>query len=438
MAAGMLCRTKLYKRPAMKKLLCMATCAALVAACSKIEAPKPAPAPPPPALISGIDIKYIDHGVRPQDDFYRYVNGKWLAVTQIPPDRGRYGAFTQLQDDSLTQQRDIIDGLQKAVSASDPDQQKIAALYASFMDEAALEQLGMKPLDAQLAKVDALKDKADIPALIAHFNEIGVTAPYSPGVHQDAKDSTKYVFDLGQDGLGMPDRDYYLQNNPQLQKIRKQYGIYVQKMLTLAGDAQAARDATNILALETTLAKAQWTKVQNRDPVKTYNKYPFAKLTGLAPGYDWKAYLADSGVGDKTDYLVISQPSYITAFNRILRATPLTVWKAYFRWHLLNDYAPYLSKAFVDAHFDFNGTALRGIQQNQPRWKRGVQLVDTAIGEALGRLYVARYFPPASKARMDQLVNNLIAAYRADIGTLDWMGPQTRQKAAREARQVGD
>jgi len=412
----------------MKKLLCMVACAGVITGCSQAHAPTPA-SPPPPALISGIDMQYIDHSVRPQDDFYRYVNGKWLDTVQIPPDKGRYGAFDKLQDDSQAQQRDIVEGLLQSVDAADPDQQKIADLYASFMDESALEPLGMKPLDAELARVEALKDKAQIPALIAHFNEIGVTAPYTPQVHQDARDSSKYVFDLGQDGLGLPDRDYYLLKDPKLEQIRTQYATYVEQMMDLAGDRRAARDAKAVVALETALAKVQWTKVQNRDPLKTYNKYPYAKLAGLAPGYDWKAYLADSGVQDKTDYLVVSQPSYITGFDKLVHSTPLPVWKAYFRWHLLNDYAPYLSKKFVDAHFAFYGTALRGIEQNQPRWKRGISLVDEAIGMGLGNLYVAKYFPPASKARMDQLVHNLIAAYRADISTLDWMGPQTKQKA---------
>jgi predicted metalloendopeptidase len=214
-----------------------------------------------------------------------------------------------------------------------------------------------------------------------------------------------------------------------MEEARKQYGEYVEKMLTLAGDKTAVKDAKDVLALETELAKVQWTKVENRDPVKTYNKYEFAKLAAIAPGYDWKSYLIDSGVDGKTDYLVVSQPSYIRGFNQLLQKTPLTVWKTYFRWRLLNDFAPYLSKRFVDEHFAFYGTALRGIPQNRPRWKRGIALVESSIGEGLGKLYVAQYFPPESKARMDRLVQNLLAAYKADIETLDWMSPQTKQKA---------
>jgi predicted metalloendopeptidase len=407
-----------------------AACACFIVGCSqKSEAPAQPAATAPPALLSGIDVQYIDDGVRAQDDFYKHVNGKWLASTEIPADKASYGSFDKLQDDSEAQLRSIIEGLQTSAAAKDADQQKIADLYASFMDEGALEGLGLTPLETEFAKVDAVKDRKEIAGLIAHFNQIGVGAPYSPGVHQDAKDSTKYVFDLGQDGLGMPDRDYYLLRGGKMEEARKQYGQYVEKMLTLAGDKTAVKDAKDILGLETELAKVQWTRVENRDPVKTYNKYEFAKLAALAPGYDWKSYLVDSGVDGKTDYLVVSQPSYISGFNQLLQKTPLTVWKTYFRWRLLNDFAPYLSKNFVDENFAFNDTVLSGVPQNRPRWKRGIALVESSIGEGLGKIYVAQYFPPESKARMDRLVQNLLAAYKADIDTLDWMGPQTKQKA---------
>jgi putative endopeptidase len=227
----------------------------------------------------------------------------------------------------------------------------------------------------------------------------------------------------------MPDRDYYLQDNERLKKTRAAYLQHVEKMLKLADDKSATKDSHDILGLETALAKVQWTKVENRDPVKTYNKVEFAKLDGLAPGYNWKAYLTDSGVEGKIDYLVISQPSYIAAFNKLVQQTPLPVWKTYFRWRLLSDAAPYLSKSFVDEHFAFYGTELRGSLQNEARWKRGVELVDHSIGEGLGKLYVAKYFPPQSKERMDQLVKNLLATYKADIDTLDWMGADTKKKA---------
>jgi predicted metalloendopeptidase len=380
-------------------------------------------------LASGIDTQYIDDTVRAQDDFYRHVNGKWLASTEIPADKGRYDALAQVTDTVQGQLQAIVQGLEKSTDANDPDQKKIADLYASFMDQATLEQLGVKPLTAEFARIEAPTNKNQIAALIAHFNRMGVTAPYTPQVHQDAKDPARYVFDVEQDGLGMPDRDYYFGNDTKLKQIRELYAQHVMKMLTLAGDRFAAQHTRNIIALEAALAKVQWTEVENRDSVKSYNKLTFNQLTGLAPGYDWKAYLSDSGVTGKTDYLIISQPSYIAAFNKILRETPLSTWKTYFRWHLLSDFAPYLSKPFVDEHFAFYGAVLRGLRQNKPRWQLGIQLLNTSVGEGLGKIYIARYFPPESKARMEQLVSNLLAAYRADIDTLDWMSPQTKDRA---------
>jgi putative endopeptidase len=409
------------------KLLCIAG-ASMLFGCAKAPEAPTAPAAAAP-LLSGIEIQYLDASVRPQDDFYKHINGKWLADTEIPPDKGSYGTFSKLRDDSEAKLHSIIDDLQKSVDPTDPDQRKIADLYFSFMDEPTLESLGMKPLSGELAKIDALNDKKEIAGVIAHFNEIGVTAPYSPFVHQDARDSTKYVFDLEQDGLGMPDRDYYLLNDDKMKQARSRYGQHVQKMLELAGDKAAAADARNIVALETELAKIQWTKVELRDPVKTYNKVAFTKLAGIAPGVDWQRYLSDAGLQGKTDYLVLGQPTYLHGFALLLQKTPLPVWKSYFRWRLLSDFSPYLSKQFVDEHFAFYGTALRGIPENRPRWKRGITLLEDSIGEGMGKLYVARDFPPESKARMDTLVRNLLAAYSADIETLDWMTAETKQRA---------
>jgi predicted metalloendopeptidase len=396
--------------------------------CAKAPEPSAAPATAP-ALVSGIDVQYIDAAVRPQDDFYKHINGKWLAETEIPPDKGSYGAFAQLRDDSEAKLHAIIDDLQKSVDQNDPNQPKIADLYSSFMDEPTLEILGVKPLSGEFARIEGLKEKKDIAGLIAHFNQIGVTAPYSPFVHQDAKDSTRYVFDLEQDGLGMPDRDYYLLNDEKLKQARARYGQHVQKMLELAGDKRAAASAKDIVALETQLAKIQWTKVELRDPVKTYNKVQVSQLAGIAPGLDWSGYLADTGVQGKTDYLILGQPSYLRGLSELLQKTPLSIWQTYFRWRLLSDMSPYLSKPFVDEHFAFYGTALRGIPENRARWKRGIALIENSIGEGMGKLFTARYFPPESKARMEGLVRNLLAAYRADIETLDWMSGDTRQKA---------
>jgi putative endopeptidase len=404
------------------KLLGGFLCAALtVSALSSADAPA--------TLGSGIDMQYVDSSVRPQDDFYRYVNGKWSATVAIPADKARWGSFDLLSEQALDLSHDILEGLEQSHDAKDPDQVKLAELYASFMDEARTESLGDKPLSAEFERIDAIRSKHEIPKLIAHLNRINITAPYTPAVHQDAKDPTTNVFDIVQNGLGMPDRDYYLLDDAKLKQARDQYVTHVTKMMQWSGDKSAADDAQRILALETRMAKVQWTRVENRNPIKVYNKVAISQLSSLTPGYDWKAYLGDAGLPGSIDYVIVHQPTYISGFNEILRDTPLSVWKTYFRWHVLSDYSPFLSKQYAQEHFAYYGKSLRGIEQQEVRWKRGVRVVENSLGEALGRLYVAKYFPAESKARMDQLVKNLLAAYRADISTLEWMGPETRQKA---------
>ncbi|MBS0213564.1 MAG: M13 family peptidase [Proteobacteria bacterium] len=376
-------------------------------------------------LESGIDASAMDKAVRPQDDFYQYVNGHWLATTQIPADKASYGAFTILYDQSLANLRTIVEQAEKA--PKDAGERKIGDLYASYMDEARLDKLGLKPLQPELDRIDAIKSAADLPALIAHLGRIGVDTPFGGGVHQDNKDSTKYVVDFGQSGLGLPDRDYYL--TAELKPKLDAYLGHVERMLALGGDAAAKADAKAVVDLETALAKIQWTKVENRDPNKVYNKVTIADLPALMPGFDWNTFLADAGVAGKVDYVIVSQPSYFKALAGILKDTPVATWKAYFRWQALHSAAPYLSKPFVDENFAFYGTTLHGVPQNRPRWQRGVSLVNGAIGEQLGQAYVARYFPASSKARVTELVHNLLAAYKQSIETLDWMSPETKQQA---------
>jgi predicted metalloendopeptidase len=407
-------------------------CAGLLTACSGSPPPAatasavvtPAPAPP---LASGIDAKGMDTSVRAQDDFYQYLNGNWLKNTEIPADKPAYGEFSVLYDLSQDRLHGLIEGSQSA--PADANQRKIADLYASFMDEAGLETKGLQPLQAEFARIDGVTSAKDVGALIAHFNAIDANAPFAAVVHQDNKDSTKYVVDFSQSGLSLPDRDYYLSNDAKLKEIRGKYLVHVEKMLTLSGDTQAAADAAEILKLETALAKVQWTKVENRDPVKAYNKVEIAKLATLAPGFDWPGYLSAAGITGKVDYVIVSQPSYLTGFSKLLSSTPIETWKTYFRWQALHGYAPYLNKAMVDENFAFYGTALRGTPENRVRWKRGVSAVENAMGEALGQMYVAKYFPPEDKARVQTLVQNLLAAFKQSIDTLDWMSPETKQAA---------
>jgi len=381
-------------------------------------------------LSAGIATEYIDPAVRPQDDFYEYLNGKWMKTVEIPADKSSWGSFAKLRDDTLPQLRGIIEKAAAGNPAKGTDAQRIGDYYASFMDEAKLEQLGITPLNGELAKIAALKDKSELPALLAHLGKIGVNVPYDFGIHQDNKDSTKYVADIYQSGLGMPDRDYYLKaDDAKLADAKAKYLTHVEKTLALAGDKNAAANAKAIVDFETELAKVQWTKVELRDPIKAYNKVPLADMGKVAPDYDWNGYLQATGIAGKTTYVIVSQPTYLKGFAEISNKTSLDTWKAYLTMHLVDAYASYLNKAFVDERFDFYGKTLSGVKEMEPRWKRGVGAIERSQGESLGKLYVAEYFPPERKARMEALVKNLLVAYKQSIDKLDWMSPATKKEA---------
>ena len=415
----------------MWKLSACAIGIACLAACAGKQTPavsaSPQHAAHQPVLRSGVDLQYADSSVRPQDDVYQYLNGKWLRTFQLPADKGVVGSFTAIEDTTEEQLRSIVESLDQAGAwGGDADAKKLADLYASFMNEEQLEALGLKPLQAEFAAIDAIKDMNALPVLVAHMNTIGAGAPYGLFVNLDARNSTQYAVSLFQGGLGMPDRDYYLKDDVKLTQARVAYRAHIEKMLSMAGESKAADQAAAILNLETSLAKIQWTRVEDRDPIKTYNKTAITELPALMPGYDWQRYAHSADIDGKVDSVIIRQPSYFTGLGKVMTTTPLPVWKAYFKWRVLSAAAPYLSKAFVDERFAFTGGVLRGVPENQPRWKRGIALLDGGIGEALGKLYVAKYFPPQHKARMQALVQNLLEAYRRDIDTLDWMSAETK------------
>jgi predicted metalloendopeptidase len=434
-AAVVLCCARFFRNEdaALKTRVLPLFAAGILSACAATAPQHKAPqqAPPPAQAEPGVDPARFDTAVRPQDDFYRYINGKWLDSTQIPADHASWTAFAEVDDAARASLRGLIEKAQTSPQRqTDADVRKIGDLYSSFMDKAQLDKLGMKPLQEEFARIDAIKSKHEIPALLAHFQKIGVSEPFVQYVDQDDRDSTRYAVYFYQHGLGLPDRDYYLKlKDPRFKEILQKYQVYIADMFKLAGDKSPERKARAIVALETRLARAEWTRVDNRDAEKLYNKYTVAQLGKLTKGYGWKPYLSDAGIADKVSYVIVNQPSYFKALATELKTTSLPVWKAYFKWHLLADYAPYLSKPFVDRSFAFNGTVVRGVPENEPRWKRGVSLVDQSIGEGLGKLYVAEYFPPESKARMEQLVGNLLAAYKQSIESLDWMGPDTKKMA---------
>jgi putative endopeptidase len=412
------------------QVLSAGLCVILLSSCAK--QPPEAAIPANTGAISGLQPEYFDASVRPQDDLYRYINGKWLDSSTIPADKARYGAFYELADAAEAQLHAIVDELEQSKEPLvDSDARKIRALYASFMDEARLQTLGLQPLQAELAAIDKIDSPGTLVTRMAHLAQIGVNVPLVPYVHQDNRDSTRYAVDLYQAGLGLPDRDYYLKDGEDgtYKKVRDAYLAHIGAMLNLAGQQHTADIAQKILALETALAKAQWDKVVNRDPVKTYNKYPLNQLSGLAPDIDWPAFMNATGVTNKVDYLLVSQPSYVTGYSQLLHRESLQTWKNYLKWRVVSEFAPYLGKELVDTNFAFAGTVLRGIPENRPRWKRGLTLIESSIGEGLGKLYVARHFPPENKQRMETLVGNLLAAYRQSIDGLDWMSATTKQAA---------
>jgi putative endopeptidase len=377
---------------------------------------------------SGIDLSSIDPGVRPQQDFWQFANGKWLAATPIPADRPAWDTFSAVREATQQQLRDVIEGIDpNSPDGSEP--RKLADLYGSFMDEPRVEAAGLDSLRDDLRRIHDLHDKAALPALFAYLSRLRVRIPWGLDIGPDAHDATRYVAHLEQSALGLPDRDYYLKDDAHFQAIRTAYRDHIVKLLSLAGQPAAETSAEAIIALETELARLQWTRVENRDPLKTYNKRDIAALPALVASDDWPSYLSAAGIDAETHTLIVAQPSYFDGVGGVLREVPLATWQAYLTYNLLSSYAPYLSAPYVAEDFAFEQHALRGVPENQPRWKRAVSLVDRLLSFALGRLYVERYFPPASKARADAMIANLTAAYRESISTLDWMGPETRRQA---------
>ena len=391
---------------------------------------KPAERPASTTTVeSGLEPAGFDKSVRPQDDLFRHVNGSWLASTQIPADKASYGAFDILFDKAQVDLRAIIeDSAKSSTKTPGSDAQKIGDFYESFMNEARAEDLGLAPVKSELAAIDALKTKSDVARHFAHFFKLNLINPIVGYVDGDAQEPGKDILYIFQGGLGLPDRDYYLKNDDKLKEYREKYVGFVGNILGMAGDQAAAKSAREIFVLETRLARAHWTNVENRDAVKTYNKVAVADLDKQFPGFDWAAWTGELGVTGTTA-LVVSQPSYLKALASTVNELPVDAWKPYLKAALLNGFAPYLNKAVVDAEFGFYTTTLRGVKEQQPRWKRGVNAVNGNLGEMLGKLYVERHFKPEAKARMEALVANLREAYRLGIDKLEWMGPETKKQA---------
>ncbi len=383
-----------------------------------------------PQLKSGVDPASFDTTVKPGQDFFQYVNGNWIRNNPIPPEYSRWGSFPKLRDDNLVALHQIMDGLAAQSGPLDDDRRKLRDFYLTAMDEAGLERLGAAPLAGYFEKISKVAGRQDLLATIAQFRATGISMLFSFSVSQDEKASTRYAVHLRQGGLGLPERDYYIGTSEDSKRIRTQYREHVAKMLSLLGDSPeaAAAGADAVLSIETRLAEASRSPVQLRDREAQYNKKTRAELAELTPNLDWDAYLKAIDVQGVAE-VIVGQPEFFQRVNELLASVLAADWRAYARWHLIHATASCLSDAFVREDFRFYSEAMRGVKQMQPRWKRVIGTIDRQMGEALGRLYVEKYFTPAAKQRMDELVKNLMAAYQERIESRDWMGPETRKQA---------
>lgn len=390
---------------------------------------------------AAISISDIDKSANRCEDFYAYATGNWQKTNPIPSDQSRWGAFNEIEKRNTEMLKDILESLDKIRRARTPVEEQVLAFYKSGMDEATIEKLGLKPLESDLKRIDSMANGTDVVRTLAYLQKTRPTSSFRGpqpvgfgyGVRQDAKDSTRYMASFGQGGLGLPERDYYLKTDERSLKLLKEYEAHVMRMLELLGatHAQAAADAAKVVALETRLAKAHMNVVERRDPDKTYNKKTFAEFQAMTPSIDWKAWYTETGLPAPAE-MNVSQPAYFAELSAMVKDTPVADWKPYFRFHLVNAWAGFLPKAFVEENFVLRGKLLSGQQEMTPRWKRVMETTDQEIGHSLGQLFVARAYPPEAKAKMDDMIANIKAAMKDSINGLEWMGPETRQQAQRK------
>jgi putative endopeptidase len=381
-----------------------------------------------------LDPSLMDPQVRPQDDLFRAANGRWLRDTPIAADQSDAGAIRDLRDRSDGRVRRIVEDLAARAAPAGGDAQKVAAYYRSFIDEALLDEAGNAPLASGLAAVDAIRSRTDLAALFGHWQGV-VPVPLAVTINPDARRPDLYRAQVWQSGLGLPDRDYYLKPGPRFQAARSAYRTYLETLLRLAGDAGSKPHAGRVLALETRLAKVQWPLEESSDSLRTYNPTALRQLARSAPGLDWGA-LFEAAALPALQTVSVSQPSYARALAQTVAKASLADWQLYLRARWLDAHAHVLPKAYRDAGFAFHGKALSGRQQPLPRWQQAVAALDTALGEAVGRLYVQQHFPAANKARMQELVAQLMKAYAQSIDSLAWMGPKTKQRAQAKLAKV--
>ena len=380
----------------------------------------------------GIDPADLDRTAAACKNFYQFADGGWIKKNPIPPEYPSWGTFNELAERNRELLHQILERAAKNTSAAKgSDEQKIGDFYASCMDEAAIESQGIRPLKPEFDRIDAISSVADLQKEIARLQVEGVNAVFQFGSEQDRKKSTDVIATAVQGGLGLPDRDYYTKTDDASRKLRDQYVAHVKKMFDLVGEdvSKIGADAKTVLAVETRLAEASMTNVEQRNPDATYHRMGLGELKTLTPNFSWTAYLRDVEAPAALQAVNVQQPRFFQAMNTQLNSVPLADWKVYLRWQLLSTAAPALSSKFVDESFDFNQRILQGTEKNLPRWKRCVRATDAQVGFALAKVYVAENFPPEAKARADKMIRDLIAALRDDLATLPWMGNETRKAA---------
>jgi putative endopeptidase len=379
----------------------------------------------------GFELSGMDKNVKPGDDFFRYANGAWFDKAVIPEDRTSTGSFVDLDIESESRVRGILDDLEARKNNLSPEEKKVADLYKSYVDTARIEQLGLAPAKKDLDAIAAAETREDIAKLMGSVRMQSM-APFRAGIGSDDKNPDAYAVTLRQSGLGLPDRDYYLIDEKGTAAARAAYRPYISQMLALGGIADADAKAARIFDLETGIAKIHWTRADRRDAEKTYNPMTLSELEGFAPGFPWTVYLRERGIGNPQGgerKVIVSEKSAFPELAALFASTPVEVWKDYLTFHYLSGHADNLPKRFDEARFAFYGKILGGQSVELAREKRGVRFLGGLMGEGVGRLYVARYFPPEAKAKAQDLVRNLLSVYRQRIEAADWMSPETRAKA---------
>ncbi len=370
----------------------------------------------------------MDLTIRPGDDFFKYVNGNWLKTTKIPADKSNYGGFSVLRDEAQEDVMDIIRSSAEGDFAQGSDEQKVGGLYRSYMDMEKRDKLGLAPIEPELERIASIKSYDDLAVYFARASKYNLGTPFSIGQYVDLKNPESYMIFSWQGGLGLPDREYYFKEDEANQAIREAYVKHIAKMFALAGLDNAESKADLIMELESTLAAQHMKKEQTRDMVALYNKLSQAELTELMPHFNWSAFLQEAQLPE-LDGLVVTQLNYLQALDKIIQTTSLDDWKVFLQWGLINASASRLTSEFDQANFEFYSKVLRGVEEQQPQWRRAVNLVNGTVGEIIGKVYVKQHFPPEAKERMLQMVNNLLKAYETSIKELDWMTEETKVEA---------